>query len=310
MRYARLGLGGVVLGLIGGLAYFFTATPQGRLIGNSYAVPEPQTLQPTAISTAQDLSVFDVVFAETGGDLGGLDALMLGLHRTAEIADGWLRLRGVPEEAGWYSDRSGPFLYREVTGDFMIETRARSVQTADGQSRPLGSYNSNGLLVRDASGSRGEMRWLMYNFGQQESFYGTEAKSTVPDWGGFHIQQLAGFDSRSTFWLTPLPRDIVEARLRICRIGDEFRFFKQLPGSDAWTEEEHTPETVLLGNGAERPTAGVEEGGAIRFLRPDMPQTVQVGIINNPGMPPHDGEGQFASLSFARITGFAECLAG
>lgn len=192
----------------------------------------------------------------------------------------------------------------------MVETHARSVRSEDGVSRPLGSYNSNGLVVRDASGSQGTMRWLMYNFGQQESFYGTEAKSTVPDWGGFHVQRLAGFDSRSTFWLTPLPEGVVEARLRICRVGDEFRFFKLLPGSDSWEEERHAAGTVVLGNGAERPTEGVEDGGVIRFIRPDLPQTVQVGIINNPGMPPSDGEGQFASLSFDRITGFAECAAG
>lgn len=310
MRRVLWSLGGVAVLLGGALIYILTATPQGRLIGNSYLIPPPQMLEPTEASIAADLADLDVDFSDTDASLGGLTALVPDLHRTVEIAEGWLRLRGVPEEAGWYSDRSGPFLYRVVSGDFMVETRARSVQSADGESRPLGSYNSNGLLVRDASGDQGDMRWLMYNFGQQESFYGTEAKSTVPNWDGFHIQQLAGFDSRSTFWLTPLPEDIVEARLRVCRIGSEFRFFKQLPGSDAWEEEHNRPDTVVLGNGAERPTAGVDEDGVIRFIRPDLPETVQVGIINNPGMPPHDGEGQFASLSFDRISSFEECLAG
>lgn len=49
------------------------------------------------------------------------------------------------------------------------------------------------------------------------------------------------------------------------------------------------------------------ENQFIRFIRPDIPQTIQVGLIVNPGMPPHDGEGQFSHISFERIGSFAQC---
>ena len=299
---------GVAVVLCGGVAAWLTLTPQGRLIGSSYAVPTPVAAEATPASTATDLSFLDVDFASVADGFGGLTELMPDLSHAAEVQDGWLRVRGVPARAGWYSDRSGPMFYRVVSGDFMVETRARAVLASDGTGRPTGAFNSTGLVVRDPSSDRGAMRWLMYNFGQQDGFYGTEAKSTVPDTGGFHVQRLAGFRSRSTLWLTPLPDGVVEASLRICRIGDEFRFFQRVAGADAWTEEAHGAGTVVLGNGTGTPTPGVVENGVIRFVRADMPATVQVGLVSNPGMPPNDGESRFAGIAFTRIDGFEACL--
>jgi hypothetical protein len=50
-------------------------------------------------------------------------------------------------------------------------------------------------------------------------------------------------------------------------------------------------------------------GGTVRFLREDMPLTVQVGLVVNPGGRPNDGEGQFRSIRFRRISDFSPCLA-
>lgn len=306
-RVTWIAIGAVAL-LGAGIAAFLNFTPQGRLIGSSYATPTPTALQATPSSSAANLSGLNVAFASVTEGFGGLTELMPELSRRADVEDGWLRVRGVPERAGWYSDRSGPMYYQIVSGDFMVETRARSVLAADGISRPTASFNSAGLVVRDPASDRGTMRWLMYNLGQQAEFYGTEAKTTVPDTGGFHPQKLAGFSSRSTLWLTPLPSNLVEADLRICRIGNEFRFFKKLPGTDGWIEEVHETGTVVMGNGVETPTPGVVENGVIRFIRDDMPETVQVGLISNPGFPPNDGESQFSGMSFSRINSFEACL--
>lgn len=191
----------------------------------------------------------------------------------------------------------------------MVETEVRAVKADDPGSRPEGSFNSSGLLVRDPSSDTGDMRWVMYNIGQQADFYGTEAKSTVPDTGEWHMQRLAGFTSGSTLWLTPVPSGVMEARLRVCRVGDEFRFFKRLPGATEWVEEAYAPGTDVQGNGMAVPTEGVVDGGVIRFIRPDIADTVQVGLINNPGQPPNDGIGQFSGISFERIDSFSACMA-
>ncbi len=307
-------VGVAAVAVVGAVVAWAYLTVPGRLItrnlmGFGYATPAATALSPTELSTTADLSVLDVDFATVTAEFGGLSPLLRALSRRAEIEDGWLKVRGVPFDAGWYSDRSGPMFYREITGDFLVETRARGVRAADGSARPTGDFNSTGLIVRDPAGTTANMRWLMYNFGQQLGFYGTEAKTTVPDSGEWHAQKLAGFHSRSTLWLTPMPDDIVEARLRICRIGDEFRFFKSHEGSDGWVEEVHGPGTVVQGNGVDVPTPGVVDGGAIRFVRPDIARTVQVGLISNPGFPPNDGESQFAGIWFRRISGFEACVA-
>ncbi len=289
------------------LIFFLRFTPQGRLIGMTHVVPPAQQLQPTQESAAADLSASSVDFGFVRDGFGGLRELDPSLRTTAVVEDGWLRVRGVAERAGWYSDRSGPLFYRVITGDFMVETRARSVLTADPARRPTASFNSAGLIVRDAASERGKMRWLMYNFGQQATFYGTEAKNTVPDAGGFHIHRLAGFASHSTLLLTPMPDRIVEADLRICRVGNEFRLFKRLPGASEWAEESQTAETQAQGNGLANPTLGVGASGPIRFIRSDMPATVQVGLVSNPGFPPNDGESRFQHIRFQRIAAFDAC---
>ncbi len=296
--------------LIAGCAGF---TSQGRLImnnlvGNEYPTPEPVKLEPTDQSTASDLSRYNVNFSQAKNPGEQLNELMPELIKTAQVENGFLKVKGVPEKAGWYSDRSGPFYYQVVSGDFMVETTARAVKTADESSRPKGAFNSAGLLVRDASSAPSNMRWLMYNIGQQKGFYGTEAKSTVPKIDKWHMHRLAGFNSASTFWLTPAPEQVTEASLRICRVGDEFRFYKKFAGENQWQEETHQEGTTVLGNGAAKPTKGVKEDGSIRFVRDDLPATVQVGLIVNPGMPPNDGEGQFSGISFARLSDFHQCL--
>ena len=304
---------GILLGLVTTLLLgVFNFTIEGRLIsanllGQKYVSAASEHLFPTAQSTSEDLSILNVDFSNTSLSQSELLELIPSLSKVSEVKNGLLNLRGVPERAGWYSDRSGPFVYRIVTGDFMVQTKARAVKAADGSTRPTGRFNSAGLLVRDASSSKGDMRWLMYNLGYQASFYGTEAKNTVPDIQKWHVQRLAGFHSASTFWLTPLPENINEAVLRICRIGNEFRFFKKLPSSDQWIEEAYQNSTQVNGNGVTKPTKGVVENGVIRFIRDDMPQTVQVGLIVNPGMPPHDGIGQFTGIKFERIQSFNQC---
>lgn len=314
-----MGFGKLAIGAVAALAVIVVAwanlTMQGRLIsrnlmGYGYATPAPERLAATPATTAVDLSGHDVDFSKTPEPLGGLTELQEGLSRTADIQNQRLALRGVPERAGWYSDRSGPFYYRVVSGDFMVETGVRVVNADDGVARPEGMFNSAGLLVRDPTSDTGSMRWVMYNIGQQAGFYGTEAKSTAPDLGTWHMQRLAGFKSASTLWLTPAPEDIVEARLRICRIGAEYRFFKQLPGSDSWTEETQTSATVVMGNRVSVPTAGVVEQGVVRFIRPDIPEAVQVGLINNPGAPPNDGIGLFSDVRFSRVDDFNACASG
>jgi hypothetical protein len=189
----------------------------------------------------------------------------------------------------------------------MAETHVRTASVRGETLRPVGKFNSTGLLARDPASARDQMRWVMHNIGMQDSFYGTEAKNTVPADGSWHMQRLAGFRSLSTLYLTPVRDGLMEATLRMCRVGNEFRFFSRLPGESRWREEVHATGTVVQGNGSGKPTPGVQAQGPIRFLRDDMPSTLQVGLISNPGLTEHDGESRFDYLRFRRIESFRTC---
>jgi hypothetical protein len=310
MRTRTILLSVAALALIG-VTTTACVSPQGQLIarnltGQGFPGPVSAPLAPTAASQAADLSGSSVGFAAGSG--AGLQRLVPSVITRDVVEEGWLKMAGRPVLGGWYSDRSGPMAYTIVTGDFLAETRVRAVKAGAPTGRPTGAFNSAGLLVRDPASGPGTMRWAMFNIGMQEEFYGTEIKMTVPDFGGRNPHGLAGMKSRSTLWLTPVPDGIIEAELRLCRVGGELRFFHRLAGATGWTELQRTPQTTVQGNGSARPTAGVPDAsGPMRFTRTGLPDTVQIGLIVNPGMPPSDGEGWFDGLRLTRITSADQC---
>jgi hypothetical protein len=265
------------------------------------------TTEATPKSRSADLSRLDAEFGQGPSSLAGLTSLAPKVTLEARVENGWLHLRGAGRIGGWYSDRSGPMLYQNVTGDFLVETRVQSVLAADFSKRPTASFNSAGLVMRDPLSRDENMRWVMYNIGQQDGFYGREAKTTRPYAGRWHQQQLAGFKSLSTFILTKMPDGLVEATIRMCRIGPEIRMYHRYPGETRWSEETQDASTTIQGNGSSEPTPGVVPGGVIRMARPDLPETLQVGVISNPGMSPNDGLSRFSYLRFRRIDDFSEC---
>ncbi|MBL0939366.1 MAG: serine hydrolase [Gemmatimonadaceae bacterium] len=64
--------------------------------------------------------------------------------RRAEIKDGMLVLE--PATSGWYADFQAPFLFKDVTGDFIAETRIRA--TGIGHDIPQALWSLTGLMVR------------------------------------------------------------------------------------------------------------------------------------------------------------------
>jgi len=157
-----------------------------------------------------------------------------------DSATGELRLE--PGTSGWYADFHGPFLFREVTGDFQVTTRLRA-DGPDGQV-PTTPWSLAGLMVRaprdvtPATWTPGGEAWLFLTTGVAgaPSTPVFETKSTV--------------SSRSALRLHPARGGWVE--LRIVRRGAEFELLTRYDGEE-WEVRE-------------------------RFHRPDLPATVQVGI--------------------------------
>ena len=94
---------------------------------------------------------------------------------------------------------------------------------------------------------------------------GTEGKTTV--------------NSVSTLFLIQGSNN---GRLRLCRVGSDFRMYRWLQAENGWTLE-HT------------------------FARPDMPATLQAGAIANGYQPPPDLHARYDYVRFGAVQNVAGC---
>lgn len=162
--------------------------------------------------------------------------------RRSAVVDGVLELE--PWTSGWYADFQGPFLHREVAGDFLVTTRIQA-RGRDGAT-PTSTWSLAGLMVREpravspaAWEPRGE-NWLFITTGVADRVdvpvY--ETKTTV--------------NSRSNLKLRRAPTGWVE--LGIARLGPSFFLLVRDGEGGRWRIHE-------------------------RFFRMDLPRTVQVGLV-------------------------------
>src|SRR5262249_53835073 len=233
--------------------------------------------------------------------LNRLADLFPALHDTLSVAGGKLAMTplAVPF-THWYSDAHGPFLAKTVTGKCVVEIDVAVGRRTDMSLPPRGSFSAAGLVVRDpASTAPGAERWVMYNVGHQVSSVARETKTTRPNAGG----------SLSTLYLVDTPGAAQTGRLRICRVGSTFYFFHRHPTETSFVEEAYGAGTVAMGNGAGVPTPGVVVGGVIRFDRPDMPATLQVGLIVGNWDGTLETRGEFDYLRFGPAQRPADCTA-
>lgn len=157
--------------------------------------------------------------------------------------DGGGVLRLEPTVSGWYADFRGPFLFQEVTGDFVATTRVRARGTNG--DLPSATWSLAGLMVREPRTTTAQSwepraeNWLFATTGiaAQAGQPVIETKTTV--------------NGRSALNLHPVPAGWME--LRIVRVRADFLVFSRPEGAAEWTLRE-------------------------RFFRPDLPRTLQVGV--------------------------------
>lgn len=256
----------------------------------------------TQLANASDLSPLNNEFDSSIGNLTWLDSA--GVTGPA-VKDSWLSVRSNERTPVWYSDTSGAMLYAYVSGDFMVETKVTSNQRSDLKKQSDSRYTSAGLIVRDPASTAGKMRWMVFNVGSQDGFFGTEIKTTRDAPGGFSLDALTGNASSSTWFSNRIEGSSNEAKLRICRVGPELRFFLMPAGKSTWSEEALTSSTVRAGIEGDIP--GLNANGPMRFQRADLPATLQVGLMANDIGNAATGEARFDYLRFSRISNFENC---
>jgi hypothetical protein len=148
-----------------------------------------------------------------------------------------------PYTSTWFEDYRGVFLYKEVTGDYMVSARVRASGKAS--DTPTSTFSLSGLMSRaprnitmDSWTPHGE-NWLFIATG-----YGNGGID------GPQFETKTTTNSASTLWLTRSRADWVN--LRILRVGEVLLMLYQFTGGP-WTLSRC-------------------------FDRPDLPQTLQVGV--------------------------------
>jgi regulation of enolase protein 1 (concanavalin A-like superfamily) len=162
--------------------------------------------------------------------------------RRAEVRPATGELYLEPHTSGWYADFHAPFLYQEVTGDFVVTARLRADALDGGV--PKTPWSLAGLMARAPRAitratwtPRGE-NWVFITTGvaEEPGVPVFETKTTV--------------QSQSQLRLHPARAGWVE--LRMTRVGPAFELASRYDG-EAWVVR-------------------------ARFERADLPATLQVGL--------------------------------
>ncbi len=125
----------------------------------------------------------------------------------------------VPTTSGWFGEYDGPFVYKLVSGDFIIETSVTVSGLADPSGPPTQTYNSAGIMLRDPANEPMGENWVIHNTGFQESEVASEGKITI--------------DSISILTTTA---GTLSGRLRICRFGGSIAVVRWLDGDPGWID--------------------------------------------------------------------------
>lgn len=172
--------------------------------------------------------------------------------RTAEVQNN--RLVVVPGSGGWFEDMVGGHMYRPITGNFLVTTRVRVSGTQS--ALPRTSFSLAGLLIRAprefnvGNWTPGKENWLFFSVGTAADVEQLPEKLAVT--GRPQCEIKSTVQSKSTLKISEAPSAYVN--LRIVRDGSIF--------------------TMLF-----RPVASGAEWKVLdQFLRPDLPETLHVGI--------------------------------
>jgi hypothetical protein len=265
------------------------------------ALPAARSINETEnkLSTSLDLNELSADFDNSIGNLTNFEPRSTD---SLEASNSQLVIRNTPRYPIWYSDQTGPFVYEYVSGDFMIETKVTSRQRGSIDKQSNQRYSSGGLVIRDPSSKQGSMKWIVYNLGYQDGFFGTELKTTTPS-TGFNLSSISGIRSNSVWYSNKVQDTSNTAFLRTCRIGNEIRSYIRLEGKTTWDEQQYTETTVKAGS--EVAVAGAQINKPLRLIRNDFASTLQVGLMANDGSA--QSESAFDYFNLSRIQSFDAC---
>ncbi len=170
-----------------------------------------------------------------------------------------------PHTVVWYADWRGPLVYKEITGDFVVTTSVQitdrdEIGGSDDDDVPGDSqFSLGGLMIRTPRDiTNGAADWLPGSGVEDgtnngENYVFLSMGYTTGD-NNFSFEVKTTRNSNSVLELTPLTQQPNEVELQLARIGDSVIALHRLSGETEWTVHR-------------------------RYSRPDMPETLQVGMV-------------------------------
>jgi hypothetical protein len=130
------------------------------------------------------------------------------------------RLAIVPRpQALWFNERTGPFVFKLVTGDVKVTAPVHARRTSDPMQPPSQFVEVGGIMMRNPQSASENYVFLDVGFAEQGRI-AVEHKSTV--------------DGVSVFGETSSSPD---ADLRLCRTGTMIAAYRRDPGTTVWQLE-------------------------------------------------------------------------
>ncbi len=158
-----------------------------------------------------------------------------------------------PHTVVWYENYRGPMAYKSITGDFVVTTQVSITDRDDVGDSDVddvpddAQYSLGGIMIRTPKTlTDGAAGWTPggENYVFLSLGHGTD--------GGFSYEVKTTQSSNSNLALTPTTSGT--ATLQIARVGNSVILLRQEPGQD-WVVHQ-------------------------RYTRPDMPETLQVGMVS------------------------------
>jgi hypothetical protein len=168
----------------------------------------------------------------------------------------------------WYHEAAGPLVYKTVTGNFRVSTVARARKASDPAQFTGNGYQFGGLMARSpASDDPG---------GQEDHVF------NVVGYRGEHLSVETKTTKKDKSFVQGPPWPSGDAELRICRVNGRFHLYKRAVGDTKWEV-------------------------AVSYKRPDLPATLQVGLIAYSYTDAFDLRASFEKVVFAGVSSEDDC---
>ena len=252
--------------------YYWIAASDGT---NTETAASPMATQ----SSLDDLAVLSDEFENAAtlsswirlNDTEGWNADKLEVHDVDTSAAGQMRI--MPHTTSWYADLTGPLVYKEITGDFIVTTQLDVRRRNSAAGRPVPLYSLGGIMIRTPRattsaaanpdpGPTTVLPWPPNNYTTDwqpdtENYiflsYGNAGGNTAANQWSYEVKTTVNGNSTLYYNAIGVPADESLVILQAVRRGNTFLLLRKHGENGPWIIEN-------------------------RYTRSDMPATLQVGI--------------------------------